>query len=81
MHDDPLLTPRAAAKRLGRNVETIRRWIRSGYLPVVSPGPRRYLIRARDVDKMLEARTLVKKIHDTSLQITTQHHRTRHSAG
>lgn len=38
---DPLLTPRAAAKRLGVTTETLRRWIRNGVLVYAEVGPKR----------------------------------------
>ncbi len=49
---DPMLTVSAAARRLGVNRETIRRWVRKGALTYVELGPfKRKKLRQSDVDK------------------------------
>lgn len=50
--DDPLLSVSAAARRLGVNRATIRRWVRKGAISYVELGPhKRKRLRASDVDK------------------------------
>jgi excisionase family DNA binding protein len=46
-----MLTVPEAAKRTGRNPETVRRWIRSGKLPSERVGTQ-YLVREEDVDQV-----------------------------
>lgn len=49
---DPMLSVSAAARRLGVNRETIRRWVRKGALSYVELGPfKRKKLRQSDVDK------------------------------
>lgn len=49
---EPLLTAEAAAKRLGVNVITIRRWVRKGSMKYVEIGPyKRKKLRQCDVDE------------------------------
>lgn len=49
--DDPLLKPSAAAKRLGVNPETIRRWMRKGVIDFIEVGPfKRKRLRQSTVD-------------------------------
>lgn len=51
-HDgEPLLTATDAARRLGVNVETVRRWARKGAMRYVEIGPfNRKRLRQCDVD-------------------------------
>lgn len=49
--DETLLTVRQAARRLGVNPETLRRWVRKGAIPYVELGPnKRKKFRQSDVD-------------------------------
>lgn len=56
-HDgEPLLTAEAAARRLGMNVETVRRWIRKGVIAYIEVGPyRRRRLRQCEVDRQRRA--------------------------
>lgn len=50
--NDPLLSVSAAARRLGVNRETIRRWVRKGAMTYVELGPhKRKKLRQSDVDR------------------------------
>ena len=44
-----MLTVPEAAQRVGRNAETVRRWIRSGRLPAQRVGTQ-HLVREEDLD-------------------------------
>jgi excisionase family DNA binding protein len=52
-HDgEPLLTASEAAKRLGTNTETIRRWMRKGVIGYLEIGPyHRKRLRQCEVDR------------------------------
>ncbi len=52
------LTVEQVAERLAVNAETVRRWIRSGALPVLLLGGQRtgYRINERDLDAFIEVR-------------------------
>lgn len=50
---DDYLTPSEVARRLRVSVDAVRRWIRAGHLPAVRL-VRRYLVRAADVETMLQ---------------------------
>jgi excisionase family DNA binding protein len=52
-----MLTVPEAARRVGRNPETIRRWIRSGRLRSEQVGTQ-HLVREEDVDGLADERTL-----------------------
>jgi excisionase family DNA binding protein len=52
-----MLTVPDAARRVGRNPETVRRWIRSGRLRARKIGTQ-HLIDERDLDNMAEPRQL-----------------------
>lgn len=49
-----MLTVPEAARRIGRNPETVRRWIRAGRLPARKVGTQ-HVIEERDLDTMLMA--------------------------
>jgi excisionase family DNA binding protein len=53
-----MLTVPEAARRVGRNPETIRRWIRSGRLAARKVGTQ-HVIDERDLDAALDDRTRV----------------------
>ena len=48
-----MLTVPEAARRAGRNPETVRRWIRSGRLPARKIGTQ-HVIEERDLDALLD---------------------------
>lgn len=54
---DRLLTPKQIAARLHLHVATVYRWIFQGRLPAARPGPRCYLVRIEDLDRMLTPAT------------------------
>ncbi|MEO6317507.1 MAG: helix-turn-helix domain-containing protein [Acidimicrobiales bacterium] len=49
-----MLTVPEVARRLGRNPETVRRWIRSGRLPATKVGTQ-HVVEERDVDLVADA--------------------------
>jgi excisionase family DNA binding protein len=52
---DAWMTTDEVADEWGRNVETVRRWIRNGHLPAHrTPGGRTLLVKRSDVVKSLE---------------------------
>lgn len=52
---DAWMTTAEVATEWGRNVETVRRWIRDGHLPAHrTPGGRALLVKRSDVLKTLE---------------------------
>ncbi len=52
-----MLTVPQAAKRVGKNPETVRRWIRSGRLHSERVGTQ-HLVREADVDAMVDDATM-----------------------
>ena len=49
------MTTAQVAEEWGRNIETVRRWIRDGHLPANrTPGGRTLLVRRSDVLKTIE---------------------------
>lgn len=56
MNDDPLLTPKEAAKRIGVCTETVKRWMRNGAIPYEVFRRSRYRrVRQSVIDAQLEA--------------------------
>jgi excisionase family DNA binding protein len=47
------LTTGAAAKPLGVTSETVRRWVRNGYIEGYRVGPRNYLVPRSEVERLL----------------------------
>jgi excisionase family DNA binding protein len=47
-----MLTVPEAAKRVGRDPETVRRWIRSGKLPAKKVGTQ-HIVEERDLDRLI----------------------------
>lgn len=58
------LTVLEAAKRLGKNPETVRRWIREGKLPAQKIG-QQHFIEEEDVDDLDEPKTLPCRFNET----------------
>jgi excisionase family DNA binding protein len=52
-----VITVPEAARRVGRNSETIRRWLRSGQLPSHKAGTQ-HLIEERDLDLLLKSESM-----------------------
>lgn len=52
---DELLSITAAAKKIGRHRETLRRWMDAGLVPFHTEGMRRYVLSS-ECDKIIEAR-------------------------
>ena len=51
---EDFLTPAEVAKQLGVTVSTVRRWLRSGYLPALKVGPRAWRISKADLSAHIE---------------------------
>jgi excisionase family DNA binding protein len=48
-----IMTRDEAAKYIGKSVETLDRWIKSGLVPAYRLGPKTILVRKSDLDKLL----------------------------
>lgn len=60
-----MLTVPEAAKRVGRNPETIRRWIREGKLPAARVGTQ-YLVDEEALDEVVGTPGLLPSRHDAT---------------
>jgi excisionase family DNA binding protein len=60
-----VLTVPQAAQRVGRNPETIRRWIREGKLPAERVGTQ-HLVDERALDEVVAAPELIPSGHDAT---------------
>jgi excisionase family DNA binding protein len=56
-----MYTVRDIAEHLNKDVETVRRWCRSGKLEALKPGGREWRIREEDLNEFMEERTPVKQ--------------------
>lgn len=52
--EKPLLSTKEIARLLGVNEETVRDWIRAGYLKAIKIGPRLWRVRTSDFLKIIE---------------------------
>ena len=57
---EKLLSTQEAADMLGVHVQTVRQYIRRGYLPAVKISPRLYKIRPEDLEMFIEDKKTTK---------------------